>query len=691
MEGMHSLLRRQLKRYLGNLDSIPEMWQDFISAVNEAYSQADTDRRMLERSLELSSHELLQSNADMRAVFQAFPDLFFWLDADGLILDCKGGRATDFFVPTRTLVGRFIHHLPQDTVGGKFKQAIEFVRTHQKKFSIEYSLPMQGAESYYEARFLPLLDNKIIMIARDITERKRAQQDLEGHRDKLEELVRERTTELTIAKEQAEAANRAKSEFLANMSHDLRTPLNAILGYAQLLRSRRKSDAQLANSLDSILQTGNHLLMLINDTLDLSRIEAGRLVLFPKPVDLPAFMQEVAGRISSRARAKNLGYHLQLADPLPQGVQTDEARLRQVLLNLLDNAVKFTARGQVVLRVQRVNAQTEMDADIDHSMARLRFEVIDTGTGIAPAQMERIFQPFEQIRYEKQQNTGTGLGLAVSRQLVRLMGGELHIESPLPTEILKDAGLTGEQGSRFWFELALPRVPAPLAPMEQPQRQIVGYQGRRCRILVVDDMEANRLMLNDFLETLGFEIAEAQDGIQAIERAPSFKPHLILLDRYMPVLDGLETARKIKRIHAMQNIPIILVSAEYEMLQPGRSPAEGIDGYLPKPIEWSRLATLLANHLNLVWIYEPAPQGTDQTEPAVNGERLVPPDPDELSDMYKLVRLGRIKQLVAQARALHARDTCSSGFIEKLITLGERYEIKRIQALLEQHLGGQSS
>ncbi|TFV99519.1 HAMP domain-containing protein [Oxalobacteraceae bacterium OM1] len=285
------------------------------------------------------------------------------------------------------------------------------------------------------------IESKNRELESDIARRSRTEAELQRHREHLEELVRERTGELTVAKERAEVASQAKSTFLASMSHELRTPLNAILGYAQVLKRASNLDAQQRASLDVILQSGDHLLTLINDLLDLAKIEAGKFELAETQVDLPEFLRGIVDVLRMRAEQKRLTFSFEAAHDLPTTVIADDKRLRQVLLNLLGNAVKFTDGGAVRLRVTAGPAEGER--------VPLHFEVSDTGIGIAPEQFERIFQPFEQVGDPQRRFGGTGLGLSISRQLVRLMGGDIRIES------------TVGHGSNFRFDIMVRALAKP--------------------------------------------------------------------------------------------------------------------------------------------------------------------------------------------------------------------------------------
>ncbi|HSW07691.1 ATP-binding protein [Aquabacterium sp.] len=409
--------------------------------------------------------------------------------------------------------------------------------------------------------------------------------ELQHHRDHLEELVTERTTELSLAKERAEVANLAKSEFLARMSHELRTPLNAVLGYAQLLQMDAGLSDRQRKGLATIQTSGEHLLTLIVDILDLSRIEAGRTELRPVVADLHALLLGVADIIRIKALEKSLSFQLELAPEVPGTIVIDEQRLRQVLLNLLSNAVKFTDRGQIALVVR--------EAGREESLVRLRFEVRDEGVGIDPQHLEHIFEPFEQVGDLHRRSGGTGLGLAISRQLVRLMGGEVHVASQL------------QVGSVFWFELvvALRQGAAGEAPLRRAG--ITGYSGRRRRVLVVDDVSGNRTLLCEMLGTLGFEVDEAHHGQEAVDRAlmpvGEGGPDLVLMDSVMPVMDGLSATRRIRQTRPANELPIVAVSANASSVDRLRCLEAGANAFLPKPIERSSLLDTVGAQLRLQW------------------------------------------------------------------------------------------
>ncbi|WP_439391488.1 ATP-binding protein [Ideonella sp. YS5] len=418
----------------------------------------------------------------------------------------------------------------------------------------------------------------------ELARRTEAEGELRRHRDHLEHLVAERTTELQEAKERAESASRAKSDFLSRMSHELRSPLTAILGYAQLLKvadpSGRPQDAAAINA---IRASGEHLLGLILDLLDLAKIEAGKVEMLPSPVDVRALVQSVADIMRVEAEAKRLVLDVDAVDGLPPLLLVDGKRLRQVLLNLLGNAVKFTPWGRVVLRLRRLPVAGE-----DEAMVHLRFEVWDTGPGIAPADQRRIFQPFEQAGDGPRRGGGTGLGLAISQQLVRLMGGrELQVES------------RPGQGSVFHFELVLPVAQAPSA---SPLADVCGYAGPRKRLLVADDLPLNRQFLGALLQPLGFGIVEAADGEQALAKLVDERPDLVLMDMSMPGLSGLEATRRIRGLPRGDGVPVIALTAQTSQMTRQAALAAGATAFLPKPVQREELLSKIGELLGLEWI-----------------------------------------------------------------------------------------
>ena len=462
------------------------------------------------------------------------------------------------------------------------------------------------------------------------------------------------------ARRAAEAANRAKSAFLANMSHELRTPLNGILGYAQiLLLQARTLDEKQIGALNVIRQSGEHLLTLINDILDLAKIEVGKLELSRTTIPLAAFLRGITEMVRIRVEQKGLDFISDIPPDLPQGIQADEQRLRQVLLNLLSNAIKFTDRGQVRLRVRYFPP------------SRLRFEVQDTGIGIDQDQLETIFQPFEQVGEMQRRLGGTGLGLAISRQFVQMMGGEIRVDSHVG------------QGSTFWFELDAPVVHAGMAP-PSAEFVVAGYAGSRKKILVVDDVAENRAMVIDMLSPLGFEMAEAVNGRDGLEKARIERPDLILMDLVMPVMDGPEAMRRLRRLPGFNGISIIAVSASATDSDQRRSLAAGANAFLPKPIILSQLLTEIGALLKLKWIEEP-PAAPHPPEPQAVGELVVPPA-KEMEDLHHLAKMGNMQEILRRAEHVAELDERYRPFVDQLSQLAKAYRSKAILSLVEQYM-----
>ncbi len=408
-----------------------------------------------------------------------------------------------------------------------------------------------------------------------------------------------------------------------------------------------------------IQQSGEHLLTLINDILDFAKIEAGKMVLYPVDIQLVRFLRVIAGMISVKAAQKGLEFACDMAPDLPDVVLADEKRLRQVLLNLLSNAVKFTDRGHVRFLVRTAPG------------ARLHFEVQDTGIGISEEQLQTLFRPFEQAGDAERQLGGTGLGLAISQQFVRLMEGEIQIESRIG------------QGSTFWFELELPVMKAEITPPRQKE-SVTGYKGPRRRMLVVDDVAANRAVAIDMLSQLDFDMVEATNGYEAVRKAQSLQPDLILMDIVMPEMNGLETTRRLRQQPALRDVPIIAISASASESDARKSLEAGVSAFLPKPIDFGRLLAQIATLLKLDWTYdfsETAPSPEDE-----EGEQLVAPPEQEMEKLYRLARLGNMQDILQWANSLTERDERYRPFATQLCQLAKGYQSKAILRLVERHL-----
>lgn len=566
-------------------------------------------------------HEIEQalqaSEVRYRSLFESMASGFVLFD---VVCDDAGTPVDHRLVEANRLFEPMTGLSRQEQIGRTSAQlGIQWPAEISEKF---YAIAMQGGSFAYE-RFNELLGRyfdvrafspgkgQFALLFHDITERKRTEAELARLRENLEAEVAERTAELStsrqvalLAQEAAEKANHSKSLFLASMSHELRTPMNAILGFAQILaRSAELSEAQ-QEKVGIIVRSGEHLLSIINDILDLAKIESGKAVREDEDLDLQLFLDDLVAMLRVRAEAKGLRLFLDPAASFPRFVRTDAAKLRQILINLVGNAIKFTTQGSVRISVGTSSLASSADA------MSLLFEVADTGIGIAPADQHRVFEPFEQVG----QKEGTGLGLAITQQYVHLLGGTMALQS------------SEGAGAVFRFSVTFSAV-QDLAGVQAPHplwRVGDGYvNAADFRILVVEDHADNRYLLRSILEPLGFAVRTADDGAEGVEVYEEWQPHLVLMDRRMPVLDGLAATRAIRAQSGGAEVKIIAVTAQAFAEERAEMLTAGCDAFLAKPFqedellaELERLLPLQRRAESLLEKRVPAVQENSQPDPA---------------------------------------------------------------------------
>ncbi|KYF77803.1 hypothetical protein BE11_39970 [Sorangium cellulosum] len=513
---------------------------------------------------------------------------------------------------------------------------------------------------------------------------------LEKTNEELEQRVEQRTAELKEATIAADAANRAKSDFLANMSHELRTPLNGILGYAQILRRSTRLGEQDQRGVDVIAESGAHLLTLINDVLDLAKIESRTMELHPNDFDFPSFLRATVEICRIRAEQKGIEFVYKPGPALPAGVRADQRRMRQILLNLLGNAIKFTERGRVTFTVMDVQDGARKDLPDDDAgrgsrtgKRTIRFEIEDTGSGIRAEHLDEIFLPFKQVGDKKRHSEGTGLGLAISQRIVALMGSSIQVRSE------------PDKGSVFWMDVTLAEAPNWIDKARlTEQGRIVGYEGPRRKLLVVDDKRENRAVIVNMLEPLGFAVTEASDGQEGLDRIASEAFDLIITDIAMPVLDGWEMMRRVRKMPERAGAILIASSASAFITDQDKSLEAGANDFIPKPLQMDELLEKVQRHLSLAWIHERQDGAREEAEPrpdpavppAVDPADIPPPPVEDLRALRDLAHRGLVNQIQKYADRLDQASPGNAPFTRHLRKLARDFRLEAIEEFVGRHL-----
>jgi len=556
--------------------------------------------------------ELKQAEAtrtQLAAIVEFSNDAIVGKTPDGIITHWNKSAERIYGYSTENIIGKPVTVLAPPSRHAEIREMLEEIRKGGIVVNHESErIRKDGVLIHVAVTLSPIKDASgniigISTITRDITEHKRNAEELSRYKDHLEEEVQQRTEDLILARNAAEAANRAKSVFLSSMSHELRTPLNAILGFSNLMSKNAQMPGSLRQNLDIIKRSGEHLLTLINDVLEMAKIEAGRVQLENTPFDLGGMVRDVTDMMLVRAEEKGLFLLIDQSSRFPRYVAGDESRLRQVLINLIGNAIKFTEQGGITLRLSTRR----------NSFSHLMIEIEDSGPGIAPEHRQRIFEPFVQLNSQRD-NKGTGLGLSITRQFVQLMGGSIGLDS------------TPGKGSLFRLDLPLNEVTkTDIIQSEQAEKgDVIGLAPGQpvYRVLIVEDTLENRLLLTKLMESAGFQVKVAENGKQGVKLFQSWHPHFIWMDRRMPVMDGLEATRQIRKLPGGKDVKIAAVTASAFIEQRSESLDAGMDDFVRKPYRFNEIYECMSKLLGVTFIYSGALDEPEQTATALMPEML---------------------------------------------------------------------
>jgi PAS domain S-box-containing protein len=662
----------------GNLDlTVPVKQEDEIGELTRAFNKMTAQLKRLFVGLEQhvtelkrTSQALQESEVKYRRIIDTANEGVWMLGPDALTVSINARMAELLGVKQEEMIGKpLTAFIPQEDMHDNL------TRMENRR---------KGIAEHYERRFIrrdghilwtiasatPIFDKEhnflgSFAMLTDITERKRAEEELIRYRNHLEELVKERTDQLEIAKEQAESANRAKSTFLANMSHELRTPLNAILGFAHLTKATPGVTPEQRKYLDIITLSGGHLLNLINNVLDISKIESGRMALEVAPIDLHQFIQEMKSLSYVNAAERGLSFFVEQAPELPQRIEVDGGKLRQIVINLTGNAIKYTKEGGIILRAKVVRKI--------HEHVWLRFEVEDTGPGISDEDRKKIFKPFIQLREQGAVGTGTGLGLAISRQYVELMGGHIDVFSKKG------------KGSVFFFELPVKELPFEGETVTTERGRVIGLEkGQlRYRLLIAEDQLENRILLYKILEPFDFDIREAVNGKEVLEIFEQWHPDLIWMDIRMPMMDGLEATHRIKSTEEGAHTKIIAVTAQAMEEDRIKIMNAGCDDFIRKPYREVEIFDALSRHLGLRFVYEEKPVSpSEKPELELIPELLGKVPPELIQKLHQAVIELNPEPIQELTNQIEHNDRAIGGALQRLAA---RFDYDRLLQILDEY------